>query len=90
MIPIVMDLQTGEINIIRRKKELMFKSKYDEKELKLGIKEEMEEHGMDVTKATKTAKDHLREDPKYYSKLKKVMKKSLILKGVKDESTISK
>jgi len=36
----------------------------------MGIKTEMEEHGMDRAEATKTAKDHLREHPNYYSKMK--------------------
>lgn len=39
-------------------------------ELSMGIKTEMEEHGMSKAEATKTAKDHLRENPKYYSKMK--------------------
>jgi hypothetical protein len=41
-------------------------------ELEMGIKTEMEEHGMSKANATKTAKDHLRENPKYYSIMKKV------------------
>ncbi len=54
-------------------------SKYDKKELKMGMEEE-EEHGpngkTDVTKGdpVKTLKitvAHLDEDPKYYTKLKK-------------------
>jgi len=40
---------------------------YDKKELEMGIKKEMEEHGMSEEQATKTAKDHLKENPKYYS-----------------------
>jgi len=40
-------------------------------ELAMGIKTEMEEHGMSKSEATKTAKDHLREHPNYYSKMKK-------------------
>ena len=43
---------------------------YDAKELAAGTKEEME-HTDDPKEAEKIAKDHLREDPKYYSKLKK-------------------
>jgi hypothetical protein len=39
-------------------------------ELAMGIKTEMEEHGMGKAEATKTAKDHLRENSKYYSKMK--------------------
>jgi hypothetical protein len=41
-------------------------------ELEIGIKTEMKEHGMDKAEATKTAKDHLRENPRYYSIMKKV------------------
>ena len=41
---------------------------YDEKELKMGIKVELE-HTDDVAVATTIAKQHLAEDPKYYSKL---------------------
>jgi len=41
-------------------------------ELEMGIKTEMKEHGMDKAEATKTAKDHLRENPRYYSIMKKV------------------
>jgi hypothetical protein len=40
---------------------------YDKKELETGIKKEMEEHGMSHEEATKTAKDHLKENPHYYS-----------------------
>lgn len=41
-------------------------------ELEMGIKTEMQEHGMSKAEATKTAKEHLRENPKYYSIMKKV------------------
>lgn len=44
---------------------------YDEKELKMGIEVELE-HTDDVTVATTIAKQHLAEDPKYYSKLKTI------------------
>jgi hypothetical protein len=57
-------------------------SKYDPKELEMGFKAEKEEHdggmGKDVdvlgsdTDALKVAIAHLREDPKYYTKLKKM------------------
>jgi len=40
-------------------------------ELSEGIKTEMKEHGMSKKVATKTAKDHLKEDSKYYTKMKK-------------------
>jgi hypothetical protein len=39
-------------------------------ELSMGIETEMKEHGMSKAEATKTAKDHLRENPNYYSKMK--------------------
>jgi hypothetical protein len=44
---------------------------YNKKELKMGIKVEME-HTDDISVATVIAKQHLAEDPKYYSKLKTV------------------
>jgi DNA-binding PadR family transcriptional regulator len=53
-------------------------SNYDREELKLGIKTELE-HTDDAIIASKIAKDHLDEDPKYYSKLVEMergMKKS--------------
>lgn len=37
-------------------------------ELSLGIRTEAEEHGLDEARATEVAKDHLTEDPEYYSK----------------------
>lgn len=40
-------------------------------ELEMGIETEMKEHGMSEAEATKTAKDHLREHPNYYTKMKK-------------------
>jgi 2'-5' RNA ligase len=44
-------------------------SNFDPKELKMGIKEEME-HTNDKKIAKEIAKDHLIEDPKYYSRMK--------------------
>ena len=44
-------------------------AKIDDDELDAGIKVELE-HGPDREQAEKIARDHLREDPKYYSKLK--------------------
>jgi hypothetical protein len=46
---------------------------YDPKELAMGIKVEME-HTTDTDVAETIAKQHLAEDPKYYSKLKKFHK----------------
>jgi hypothetical protein len=44
----------------------------DNKQLKMGIKAELsDKHTKSKKKAEKIAKDHLKEDPKYYSKLKK-------------------
>jgi len=43
----------------------------DSKELSMGIKVE-QEHTSDKDKAKQIALDHLTEDPKYYSKLKKM------------------
>lgn len=48
-------------------------SKFDEKQLKIGIKHEME-HTKDADKAKQIAKDHLIEDPNYYTKIKKIEK----------------
>lgn len=45
-------------------------------ELETGTRTEMEEHGMSADKARKTAKDHLREDPKYYTKMKECLGKT--------------
>lgn len=39
----------------------------DKKELEMGIEKEMKEHGMTPEKARKTAIDHLKERPDYYS-----------------------
>ena len=50
---------------------MMTKQKFNKRELKMGIKVEMSEHGMNRKIATKTAKDHLRENPHYYTKSKK-------------------
>lgn len=47
---------------------------FDPRELKMGIKVEME-HGMGKNQAEKIAKDHLKENPKYYSDLKKCQTK---------------
>lgn len=41
------------------------------KELSMGIKEELE-HTSDLFESTKIAMDHLKEDKKYYSKLKSI------------------
>jgi mRNA-degrading endonuclease RelE of RelBE toxin-antitoxin system len=40
-------------------------------ELKKGIPTELKEHGGDIKKATRVALDHLFENPRYYTKLKK-------------------
>jgi hypothetical protein len=46
-------------------------SDFDAKELKMGIEVEME-HTTDPEIAKEIAKDHLSEDPKYYTKLKTI------------------
>jgi hypothetical protein len=56
-------------------------SKYDPKELAMGIKIEME-HTKDKAKAKEIAKDHLEEIPDYYSRLK-VMENKADKDGVK-------
>lgn len=45
-------------------------SKFDKKELMMGIEVEME-HTDKRAEAKEIAKDHLRENPKYYTELKK-------------------
>lgn len=47
-------------------------SKFDKKQLAMGIKHEME-HTSDARKAKEIAKDHLSEDPHYYTKLKEAL-----------------
>ena len=42
-------------------------SDFDADQLAAGTKVEMEEHGLDAARAKEVAKDHLTEDPKYYS-----------------------
>jgi hypothetical protein len=42
-----------------------------DKEFKMGIEVE-KEHSDDMRKSVEIAKDHLEEDPKYYTKLKKI------------------
>jgi hypothetical protein len=63
------------INIFEQTFKKLFKPvediDYDKKELKLGIKTELE-HTDNKRIATIIAKQHLMEDTKYYSKLKKV------------------
>ncbi len=51
----------------------MKKIKYDLKELKIGIKVEME-HTKSKTVAERIAKDHLRKHKNYYSIIKKAFK----------------
>jgi len=52
------------------KGDLKYKSNFDPEEIKMGIETEME-HTKDQDLAMEIAFDHLAEDPKYYSKLKK-------------------
>lgn len=42
-------------------------SDFDAEQLKIGIRTEMEEHGLDEARAAEVAKDHLSESPTYYS-----------------------
>jgi len=46
-------------------------SDFDPEQLRMGIKVE-KEHTIDAAKAKEIAKDHLSEDPRYYTKLKKI------------------
>ena len=48
-------------------------SDFDEEQLKIGIKHELE-HTKDHEIAKEIAKDHLTEDPNYYKKIKKIEK----------------
>lgn len=48
-------------------------SEFDRRQLIMGIKVELE-HTHDIAKALEIAMDHLKEDPKYYDKLKKIEK----------------
>lgn len=47
---------------------------FDHEELAAGIRAEASEHGLDLARAKEVAKDHLTEDPKYYSKLRTMEK----------------
>jgi hypothetical protein len=46
-------------------------SSFDPEQLAEGMRVEMEEHGLDEARAKEVAKDHLTEDPSYYSKMDK-------------------
>jgi len=59
-------------------------SEFDPKQLKIGIEHEME-HTDDKDKAKEIAKDHLIEDPEYYTHLKEMEKKSPTKKKKEDE-----
>lgn len=43
----------------------------DPEQLRMGTKEEMDEHGLSLEQALKLATDHLRKNPLYYTLLKK-------------------
>ena len=43
----------------------------DPEELRMGTKEEMEEHNLTLEQGLKIATDHLRKNPNYYTLLKK-------------------
>ena len=68
---------TKYIHMKRRDQNLIWEAylaadKIDPKELELGIQEELkDEHTTDLAEAEKIARDHLAEDPEYYTKLKK-------------------
>jgi len=61
---------SGDIPFDLNNEENDEESEYDDEQLKLGISVEME-HTDDPKEAKKIAQDHLKEDPKYYSKLYK-------------------
>jgi hypothetical protein len=72
MLPLERDLSFRERNALEVYKGVQGGERYEHGgELEMGIKKEMEEHGMSKEEATKTAIDHLRENPKYYTLLEK-------------------
>lgn len=60
---------------IQKEKDDMDDSNFDPKELKMGIEIE-KEHTDDIQLAKKISKDHLKEFPKYYTRLKKMEKQA--------------
>lgn len=51
-------------------------SDFDPEQLSTGVKREMEEHGLDEARAKEIAKDHLTENPQYYSMEKAALQPS--------------
>lgn len=49
-------------------------SDFDQEELRMGIEDEMKEHGRSKEEAVMIAMDHLAENPRYYSIIKKALK----------------
>jgi hypothetical protein len=47
-------------------------SSFDQRQLRIGAREEAKEHGVSKSVARRIAMDHLVEDPRYYEKLKRV------------------
>ena len=64
-------------------------SEFDEDQLEIGTKAEME-HTSDKTMAKEIAKDHLKEDPKYYTKLERMESESISRKKPISEKQTAK
>lgn len=57
-------------------------TEFDHDQLAAGIRTEAKEHGLDLARAKEIAKDHLAEDPKYYSPvMKRKVKKAALEAG---------
>lgn len=73
MLPLERDLSFSERNALEVYQGALKGERFaNGGELKMGIKKEMKEHGMSHEEARKTASDHLKENPHYYSIAHKV------------------
>lgn len=63
-------------------------SKFDKKELMMGLRTE-KEHTKDMATASEITRDHLTEDPRYYSKLKRAGLADELKKEAIDPATIT-
>lgn len=57
-------------------------SSFDDEQLRTGIRTEMREHGLDAARAKEIAKDHLTENPKYYSVKKSIFQRLNLKKAL--------
>lgn len=60
------------MNVVKKIDKATMDEAYSKKEIAMGKEDEKEEHKMSDKAAVKTAKQHLKKNPKYYSILKKV------------------